>query len=278
MYYYNFVYSEQLIDESLIKKRVVWDAQLQCFFDNQTHRPCVGLVKACLGISKLNAQKLSGQPFLSFKYRKKGEIHEPQVVYAFCRTCYITSNKGECYHSMRNRSFTGHFCFPELNDAISKYNYELVEDLHEVLLYEGQEFVLKELVLLLTSWKLKASIDRSKFSNNAEFESTLLSLNEKMGFDNFNSDEVDLRLKPSNVQYNKSEASFLKNLIVSFLGKFGQKDINEKHEFISIYDVEGMEELLVSEDDNIVFIEQIGNYYKITLRGTYSIIKNLEIS
>ena len=82
--------------------------------------------------------KIFNQPFLSFTAKRKGS-KVMETTFSFCRTCFVTNSKGECFHSLRNRGWTSNFCFPELNAAIGEFYYELIEEPHEILLYEKEE-------------------------------------------------------------------------------------------------------------------------------------------
>ena len=44
---------------------------------------------------------------------------------------------------------------------------------------------------------------------------------------------------------------------VCFLGKFGQKEYNKKHIFVDIDNMDEMEKIMMSEEENIAFIEQV---------------------
>ena len=49
---------------------------------------------------------------------------------------------------------------------------------------------------------------------------------------NSSAEELKLRLTPQNVSYDVSQGKFLKNILVSLLGKFGQDSCDESHTFL----------------------------------------------
>ena len=87
------------------------------------------------------------------------------------------------------------------------------------------------MVLVLASWKLRCSINPEEFESHQSFVETLEHINEKMKF-NSSAEELELRLTPENVVYDVSQGKFLKNMLVSLLGKFGQSHCDESHTFL----------------------------------------------
>ena len=82
--------------------------------------------------------KIFNQPFLSFRAKRKGS-KVMETTFSFCRTCFVTNSKGECFHSLRNRGWTSNFSFVELNAAIGEFFYEMIEEPHELLLYQKED-------------------------------------------------------------------------------------------------------------------------------------------
>lgn len=156
-------------------------------------------------------------PFLP--YRKKNKT----VTLALCREC-AENESFDCNHSDNLRAFTATYMLSEIEFALT-LGYKILH-IHEVHFYTKSEFILRDFVLKLNCFKIKATDCFKNCDSLHKKLKTCEIINSKMGLQNPDMITID------NVQPNLRKRNFYKLLCNSLFGKFIQHSNRSKLNYI----------------------------------------------
>ena len=129
-----------------------------------------------------------------------------------CSLCRKRGKK-KCPHNQFQRSWIVTLCTHEIVYA-AKYGYKF--DFFEAYVYKNHDFLLRDYISTLASYKIKNSGLPKDFSKT-EQETFVSNINTKMKFENA------LKLEPKDFKNNPEKRLMFKSLITGALGKFLQK-------------------------------------------------------
>ena len=143
-----------------------------------------------------------------------------KLIFPLCRTCTETQLKlsllarfPDCPHSDEERTLTGTWCTPEIEEALQQ-GYRLLK-VHEVWHFNQQsQLLFKSYVNTFLKMKQEASGWPSDVGMNSEKQTQYLKAYER---------HEGIQLNPMNISKNPGKRSLAKMMLNSFWGKFGQQ-------------------------------------------------------
>ena len=127
------------------------------------------------------------------------------------KECVKIQNEGNCTHNVKLRQFIGTYTLREVSFAIS-LGYVITE-LHELLIYPRREFIYKDIVNTLASYKIRNSIDKNEFASQMDLQEFLTEINFKSGFL-----DQDLIITEENCEDNPALRYLFKQIINNYIG------------------------------------------------------------